>query len=341
MFISHLTPRQKAELGRLTVDQALDRWQRLYAIGRKPQTLKYHLETLATIRAHWPDIQAAVADVSDAQCMAFTQRVAHFSAPRFNAMVNTLRSIIPEMACVPRRRVEITPKNVPTLKEFDALLAALDTCAQGNAALAVRFLAFTGLRINEARRLRWKDVRDDHLFLPGEITKSGKPRCVPFIPGAAEVIARLRAVNRYHMKSRDGKTREGFVFPQTTCQRALRFACRLAGFPRFSHHTFRHYFATRCILSGVDVPTVAKWLGHSDNGALLLRIYCHLLDDHSLQMAQKVKVAAKNQEAAAFMPEPDAGNIVPLVQPAPVAASPQSPENGSANSRSQLQEAAA
>jgi integrase len=78
--------------------------------------------------------------------------------------------------------------------------------------------------------------------------------------------------------------------PQAECRKTLRYACRLAGIPHVTHHTFRHFYATRCIMSGVDIPTVAKWLGHLDGGALLLRTYSHLIDDHARQMAKRVKV---------------------------------------------------
>ena len=50
----------------------------------------------------------------------------------------------------------------------------------------------------------------------------------------------------------------------------------------------RHLFATRCIESGVDIPTVSRWLGHKDGGALAMKVYGHLRDQHSVDMAQKV-----------------------------------------------------
>jgi hypothetical protein len=39
----------------------------------------------------------------------------------------------------------------------------------------------------------------------------------------------------------------------------------------------------------VDIPTVSRWLGHRDGGALAMRVYGHLRDDHSQSMAAKVK----------------------------------------------------
>ncbi len=53
----------------------------------------------------------------------------------------------------------------------------------------------------------------------------------------------------------------------------------------------RHLFATRCIESGVPIPTVAKWLGHNDGGVLAMQTYGHLRDKHSADMAQKVVFA--------------------------------------------------
>jgi integrase len=58
---------------------------------------------------------------------------------------------------------------------------------------------------------------------------------------------------------------------------------------RITHHDFRHIFATTCIESGVDIPTVAGWLGHNDGGVLAMKTYGHLRPDHSQAAAQKVQ----------------------------------------------------
>ena len=193
MFISNLTPKQIVELGHMTVDQALVRWQKLYAIGRKPQTIKYHRELLATIRRLWPDLHVIVDDVTDAQCVMFADRIGHFATSRFNGLVNAMRNVIPQMACIPRRKIVITAKAIPTLDEMERLLAALDCAYSGHSGLMVRFLAFSGLRIKEAGLLKWNDIREDHIYLPPEITKNGRPRCVPFIPGANFIEASPRS----------------------------------------------------------------------------------------------------------------------------------------------------
>ena len=52
----------------------------------------------------------------------------------------------------------------------------------------IRFLSHTGLRIAEARQMSWKDVREDFLVVPGSISKSGRPRVIPFVNGIAGVL---------------------------------------------------------------------------------------------------------------------------------------------------------
>ncbi len=72
------------------------------------------------------------------------------------------------------------------------------------------------------------------------------------------------------------------------CQKAMNRAANEIGMVRITHHDLRHLFATLCIESGVDIPTVSRWLGHKDGGALAMKVYGHLRDQHSVAMAQRV-----------------------------------------------------
>src|SRR5208282_4808983 len=95
--------------------------------------------------------------------------------------------------------------------------------------------------------------------------------------------------------------------------RSLKRACKKLGLFHLTHHDLRHLFATRCIESGVDIPTVAKWLGHKDGGVLAMQTYGHLRDKHSADMALKVVFA----EA---LPVPALANVVAQAEsPAAVA----------------------
>jgi site-specific recombinase XerD len=80
------------------------------------------------------------------------------------------------------------------------------------------------------------------------------------------------------------------------------FRSKEVGMARITHRGLRQLFATRCIESGVDVPTVNWWLGHKDGGTLAMKVYGHLRDGHSNEMVKLVSVTKPAAEKA--MPVP-------------------------------------
>ena len=71
-------------------------------------------------------------------------------------------------------------------------------------------------------------------------------------------------------------------------------AAQKVGMARITHHDLRHLFATTCIESGTDIPTVSRWLGHKDGGVLAMKTYGHLRDGHSQASAAKVRFTNSN-----------------------------------------------
>ena len=227
----------------------------------KPGTQTYYTEISRIILKRWPDLTQEASEVTEAELLAFMPLVAHYSAPRFNAIVSALKATLPVASVLKWRPVKIKERANVSQMQFQTLLRERDERPKSHAGLIVRFLSCTGLRINEARQLRWCDVHLDFILLPGSITKNGKPRHVPFVGDVEIVLARLKAI-----------AKDDYILPADVARRSLATACKLAGLPRLAHHDFRHMFATRCIESGVDMPTVARWLGHQDGGALLGRV---------------------------------------------------------------------
>src|SRR4029077_17571439 len=78
------------------------------------------------------------------------------------------------------------------------------------------------------------------------------------------------------------------VFRVNEAQKAIDSPSRKAGIAPIGHHAFTHLFATICIESGVDIPTVSRWLGHKDGGALAMKRYGHLRQEHSFAMIKRV-----------------------------------------------------
>ena len=102
---------------------------------------------------------------------------------------------------------------------------------------------------------------------------------------------------------RRGESLDTKIFRVSECQKALDRACKKVGADRITPHDLRHLFATRCIESGVDIPTVSRWLGHKDGGALAMKTYGHLRREHSIAQAQRVTfspVTTKEPDVIAF-----------------------------------------
>jgi integrase len=181
---------------------------------------------------------------------------------------------------------------LPSTDKFNALISEMregqsrDSINCGDFAAG---LAFTGCRKGEAGQVTWRDVDFDagEIVVRGDAdtgTKNWELRRVPLIPDARALFERMRS-------ERPDEPLDAKVFRVNECQKALDRACNKVGTDRITHHDLRHLFATRCIESGVDIPTVSRWLGHKDGGALAMKTYGHLRREHSIAQAQRVTFA--------------------------------------------------
>ena len=186
---------------------------------------------------------------------------------------------------IKRRRIVQKPISVPTREQFKNACRAiresdgrLDSQQKAKpGADLVELLAYSGCRIAEATALTWKDVdfEKNALTISGgeRGTKNYEQRVVPMNQALRSLLTRLR-------DERNPQPDEPIALIHDA-KRCIQTGCRRLGYPHFTHHDFRHLFATTCIESGVDVPTVSRWLGHKDGGALAMKVYGHLRQDHS------------------------------------------------------------
>jgi len=132
----------------------------------------------------------------------------------------------------------------------------------------IEFLAYGGYRKSEAENIRWADCDFDRseILVRGDDktgTKNWTVRIVPMVPETRRILERLKA-------ERPHEPAGAKVMHVSECNGSLLTACRKLGIPRITHHDLRHLFATTCIESGVDVPTVSRWLGHTRGNLRLL-----------------------------------------------------------------------
>ena len=273
----------------------------------KPRTREYREERIGAILRTWPELQKMdVGRITRENCEEWASRFVQRASPsNFNNSIGTLKAVLQiavekglrySNPAAGLKRVRVKPKQLvlPAQDQFVALVKEIRRVHNGPtlaSADLVEFLAYGGFRKGEASHVTWLDCDFDkgQIVVKGDPvtgTKNGEVRRVPMIPDM------LRLLQRLHGQS-DEERPESPVMKVRECQGALNRACKNLGIARFTHHDLRHLFATRCIESGVDIPTVSRWLGHKDGGALAMRVYGHLRDQHSVEMAQKVSFDSK------------------------------------------------
>jgi integrase len=274
----------------------------------KPTAVAYYEQRVKALLASWPELaKTEIRKLTQNDCETWADRARkNMSATVFNHTLGILRNTIDFGVKIGARydnpanaimRESEVPKalKLPSAEQFEKFVKAVERDGSGKSrhcADLVRFLAYGGFRIMEAAHVTWADCdfNKKQITLRGPETglknrKPGETRVVPMIPDMQALLQRLSA-------ERPKTSLDENVMKVRECQRSMTRAALEVGMSRLTHHDLRHVFATRCIESGVDIPTVSRWLGHRDGGALAMRIYGHLRDHHSSSMALKVSFSA-------------------------------------------------
>jgi integrase len=275
-------------------------------------------DSIKTLLKTWPELPGLdVRRLSAADCKAWAKRALEvgsgfvapntktkrtgMSASGYNKCVDALRGILEkaqlEGALHPNPASQVEkekPKKkkleLPTIEQFHAIaktVAASSGRWSQDAADLLRLLAYSGARLREGTSLRWNHVDEKKglLTIPGTKTDASQDRLVPLFPPLRALLSEIRT-------RRGAEAANAPIARVGECMVSLKNACRRIGVKPMDHHDLRHLFATRCIESGVDIPTVSKWLGHADGGVLAMKTYGHLRQEHSLAQGAKVVMSA-------------------------------------------------
>jgi integrase len=305
---------------KMTFGEALKIHQQNQAddVSIKSTTRHYWNQIFVALLKSWPGLaDREIRRITRTDCKEWARTFRKVASPtRYNNTVAGLRHVF-EVAkdkgimygnpAEKLERVRVRAKQL-TLPSGDQFLQLVDAVEHAGAwcsrdcADFLRGLAFTGCRKGEAGQITWRDVDFDagEIVVRGDAktgTKNWELRRVPLIPDARALLQRMRS-------ERPGESLDAKVFRVRECQKALNRACRKVGADRIIHHDLRHLFATRCIESGVDIPTVSRWLGHKDGGALAMKTYGHLRREHSIAQAQRVSFTPAPTKQTDVIPFP-------------------------------------
>ena len=176
------------------------------------------------------------------------------------------------------RRYKTTPRErFLSADELKRLGFVLDHAKDAQAAAAIRLLLFTGARSSEITGLRWQWICGARAVLPD--SKTG-PRTIQLPPPARAILHTLPRAGRFVFPNRKG---DG---PMTDLGYRWNKLRKLAGLDDVRVHDCRHTYASHAVMSGLDLYTVGRLLGHADAGST--ERYAHLADEHVRDAAGRI-----------------------------------------------------
>jgi integrase len=151
----------------------------------------------------------------------------------------------------------------------------------------------TGFRASELLSLTWEDVdfRRRVITVRAAYAKNGESRSVPMNAVLTETL---------HMVRMNASVVIGPVFcsrngtPYRSFRMAFERAIRQAGIEGLVFHDLRHSFASRLVMSGIDLPTVQVLMGHKEI-SMTLR-YTHLTTDHKQQAVRALETFGEKSQ---------------------------------------------
>ena len=166
-------------------------------------------------------------------------------------------------------------------------------------------LVYTGIRRGEALGLRWSDVDLNRRIISvrrsyAGLTKSSKHRTVPVAPALAVMLKAHRMADPWKVDLVfPDDSGEMYSIESKVLQDVLERALSRIGHPRIRVHDLRHTFASHFVMSGGDIFTLQRILGHS-TPVITSDTYAHLSPDHMASAADRISFAPPVADAKAI-----------------------------------------
>lgn len=154
----------------------------------------------------------------------------------------------------------------------------------------------TGLRLGEQYGARWRDVDFERRVLTVPLDKGGKTSHIPLNAAALRALAELHRRNSENRFVCGGAGNPRWWFEE---------ALKAAEIADFSWHCLRHTFASRLVMSGADVRTVAELL--RDRTLAMVMRYAHLAPDYKLAAVERMESVFSAETSTKLTPSREVG----------------------------------
>lgn len=272
---------------------------------KRPATIESERQALNRWKAHLGDLRVdrierpMIASFIDKRLHAGTSpRTVNLDQIALRNVLNSAKDDGYIRELPPTKSLRYTPppkRRLMTPAEFERLLAAIpDACRKNGVQFRdyLQFLAYSGAREQEALRIRWTDVdlENEKVTIGADgLAKNHERREVEFNTQLGELLRDMETRRAPDCSWLFPSPQRGKLDkPARKFRESLHLTRAKAGFEWIAFHDLRHFFASFCVMAGLDFMTIAAWLGHKDGGILVGKVYGHLLEDHRRQAARKV-----------------------------------------------------
>ena len=266
----------------------------------KPKSLEDRLLNIENIERDWDDLaDTKLRTIKESDCKKWlVERLKRRKAgeQRINNEIGAMKQIFDlavtekiilrnPAAKLKRLPIHTKEKRMPEKTEFEAVLADLRLRRLDDSADLIELLAYSGMRLGEARELLWEDIdwqRNRFLVTGGETgTKNWDTKSRPLFP-------KLRKLLQTILQRRGGNA-SGKIIHILSAKKSLETTCKRVGCPKLNHHAMRHLFITTALEAGINITMIAKWVNHKDGGVLLLKRYGHIRNEAETDAANLLR----------------------------------------------------
>jgi len=219
---------------------------------------------------------------------------------------------------IPLQKHEVLAMDFVTKNEFDAMLGTCDTKTYLGARdkLMLMMLYNSGARVSELLSIRCSNLKDADV--PGRTCvkifgKGRKERIVPLWKSTAQYIQKytvsngLKNDNALFLNKNGGElTRSGVRFRIEKIVHAASIVAPTLSEKNVTTHTFRHSVAMNLLSAGVDISTIAIWLGHSS----IETTHKYMVADMEMKRQAMEKAGSSGNASYNYKPSADILNFL-------------------------------
>lgn len=220
-----------------------------------------------------------------------------------------LKNPVTKAVKCPSGGIEPKPKRVLTIDEQELFINKTKGKSNYN---QYAFILQTGLRTGELAGLKWSDVdieeksicvkrtidyRNGEWEIKTPKSTSGY-RTIPLTEEAIRILndqkKKALSLDIISIEFHDFVflSKKGNPVKNSTYNKDLLRICKKIGIERFSMHTLRHTFATRCIEAGMKPKTLQMILGHA-NIAITMNLYVHITEEEKIKEMKTIESMLK------------------------------------------------